>query len=100
MLTGGFNYQLLTCMHFSKQGSMACAHYCRRNSKQGSLGIILASPQGFTLVELLVSIIIVGLLAAIALPSFLSQEAKARGSEAKAHLGMINRSQFLLSTLD
>jgi type IV pilus assembly protein PilA len=49
--------------------------------------------QGFTLIELLVSIIIVGVLAAIALPSFLNQSAKARGSEAKATLGSINRAQ-------
>ena len=48
---------------------------------------------GFTLIELLVVIIIVGVLAAIALPSFLNQIGKARGSEAKATLGTINRSQ-------
>lgn len=39
--------------------------------------------QGFTLIELLVVIIIIGLLAAIALPSFLSQTDKARFAEAK-----------------
>jgi type IV pilus assembly protein PilA len=49
--------------------------------------------EGFTLIELLVVIIIVGVLAAIALPSFLNQIGKARGSEAKANLGTINRSQ-------
>lgn len=48
---------------------------------------------GFTLIELLVVIIIVGVLAAIALPSFLNQIGKARGSEAKASIGTINRSQ-------
>jgi type IV pilus assembly protein PilA len=48
---------------------------------------------GFTLIELLVVIIIVGVLAAIALPSFLNQIGKARGSEAKSSLGTINRSQ-------
>jgi prepilin-type N-terminal cleavage/methylation domain-containing protein len=51
------------------------------------------SNQGFTLIELLVVIIIVGVLAAIALPSFLNQIGKARGSEAKSNLGTINRSQ-------
>ncbi len=49
--------------------------------------------EGFTLIELLVVIIIVGVLAAIALPSFLNQIGKARGSEAKSNLGTINRSQ-------
>jgi type IV pilus assembly protein PilA len=49
--------------------------------------------EGFTLIELLVVIIIVGVLAAIALPSFLNQIGKARGSEAKAALGTVNRSQ-------
>jgi type IV pilus assembly protein PilA len=49
--------------------------------------------KGFTLIELLVVIIIVGVLAAIALPSFLNQIGKARGSEAKSSLGTINRSQ-------
>ncbi|HEY9828162.1 MAG TPA: type IV pilin-like G/H family protein [Stenomitos sp.] len=49
--------------------------------------------EGFTLIELLVVIIIVGVLAAIALPSFLNQIGKARGSEAKSNLGTMNRSQ-------
>jgi type IV pilus assembly protein PilA len=49
--------------------------------------------QGFTLIELLVAIVIVGVLSTIALPSFLTQVAKARGAEAKSNLGSINRAQ-------
>ena len=43
--------------------------------------------EGFTLIELLVVIIIIGILSAIALPSFLNQASKARQSEARTNVG-------------
>lgn len=49
--------------------------------------------EGFTLIELLVTIIIIGILSAIAMPSFLSQSAKAHQSEAKTNVGALNRAQ-------
>jgi type IV pilus assembly protein PilA len=54
--------------------------------------------KGFTLVELLVVIVIIGILAAVALPNFLSQTTKAKTSGAKQAIAVVNRAQVAYRT--
>jgi prepilin-type N-terminal cleavage/methylation domain-containing protein len=49
----------------------------------------LKSPLGFTLIELMIVVVIIGILAAIAIPNFLTYQARAKQSEAKLALGDI-----------
>lgn len=49
--------------------------------------------RGFTLIELMIVVAIVGILAAIAIPNFMRYQAKSKQSEAKANLRSIYTSQ-------
>jgi type IV pilus assembly protein PilE len=53
----------------------------------------LKIPQGFTLIELMIAVVIIGILAAIAYPSFQSQLRKSRRADAKMALAELAQLQ-------
>ena len=53
----------------------------------------LKGKKGFTLIELMIVVAIIGILAAIAIPNFLRFQAKSKQSEAKTNLGGIFTAQ-------
>lgn len=69
-----------------KQNSLFCLLFSRLQSQETS---------GFTLLELMVVILIMGILSAIAIPSFANQARRAKEAEARTTVGSINRAQQL-----
>ncbi|MBS0182785.1 MAG: prepilin-type N-terminal cleavage/methylation domain-containing protein [Nitrospira sp.] len=57
----------------------------------------LRKQEGFTLIELMIVVAIIGILAAIAIPNFLQYQMKSRQSEAKSNIGAIRTSLISFS---
>jgi type IV pilus assembly protein PilA len=54
---------------------------------------MLKNKKGFTLIELMIVVAIIGILAAIAIPNFMNYQCKAKQAEAKSSLGSIRVGQ-------
>jgi type IV pilus assembly protein PilA len=74
-------------------GKIMPKHKTEKRLKETVMKKMLNNKKGFTLIELMIVVAIIGILAAIAIPNFMNYQCKAKQSEAKTVLGNIRVAQ-------